>query len=108
MEMEEAICEFNAKFHLLRYEKGQLDVQMKLAKYRHITLFEELHILKVFEKREFALQERRNACLKEQRALRVCVTVHLSVYLSVCLSVRLSVSVIDGAGDGRKYRKSLL
>ncbi|XP_060756826.1 cilia- and flagella-associated protein 44-like [Neoarius graeffei] len=68
--MEEAICEFNAKFHLLRYEKGQLDVQMNLAKYRHITLFEELHILKVFEKREFALQERRNACLKEQRALR--------------------------------------
>ncbi|KAB5533238.1 hypothetical protein PHYPO_G00129510 [Pangasianodon hypophthalmus] len=69
-QMAEAMCAFDANLCLLRHEKIKLDVQMKLADLRYVTLFEELLLLKEFEKREFTLQERRNACVQEERELR--------------------------------------
>ncbi|XP_060756825.1 cilia- and flagella-associated protein 44 [Neoarius graeffei] len=69
-QMEKAVCAFDAKVRLLRYEKSELDVQMKLADLRRVTLFQELLMLKEFEKREITLQERRNSCLQEERELR--------------------------------------
>ncbi|XP_018428354.1 PREDICTED: cilia- and flagella-associated protein 44 [Nanorana parkeri] len=49
---------FDAELRLLRHKKLQLDVQMKIADLRHVTLFEELMLLKEFEKREDNLQEK--------------------------------------------------
>ncbi|XP_064651335.1 cilia- and flagella-associated protein 44-like isoform X2 [Lineus longissimus] len=46
---------FDAELHVLRHEKFKLDVIMKNADLRHVTLFEELVLLKEFEKRENVL-----------------------------------------------------
>ncbi|XP_035267854.1 cilia- and flagella-associated protein 44 [Anguilla anguilla] len=64
--MGEAMCRFDAELQILRHEKEALDVQMKLADLRHITLFQELLLLKDFEKRENLLQERLNARMQEE------------------------------------------
>lgn len=69
--MEEAIWHFDAELCLLRDEKMRLDVQMKLADLRYITLFQELLLLKEFERRENTLQERLSARMQEERELRV-------------------------------------
>ncbi|KAK3541496.1 hypothetical protein QTP86_027240, partial [Hemibagrus guttatus] len=70
MEMEEAVHAFDAQLHLLRREKSKLDVQLKLADLQHITLFQELLLLKESEKSEITLQERRNTYMQEERELR--------------------------------------
>ncbi|CAJ0928918.1 unnamed protein product [Ranitomeya imitator] len=65
--------DFDAELRIVRHKKMQLDVQMKMADLRHITLFEELLLLKDFEKREDILQERvsdRIAELDEMREVR--------------------------------------
>ncbi|XP_072513801.1 cilia- and flagella-associated protein 44 [Salminus brasiliensis] len=69
-QMEEAVWCFDAELCLLRDEKLRLDVQMKLADLQHVTLFQELLLLKEFEKRENTLQERLNSCVQEERELR--------------------------------------
>ncbi|KAM4046708.1 cilia- and flagella-associated protein 44 isoform 2-T2 [Anomaloglossus baeobatrachus] len=50
--------DFDAELRIVRHQKMQLDVHMKMADLRHITLFEELLLLKDFEKREDVLQEK--------------------------------------------------
>ncbi|KAM3935997.1 cilia- and flagella-associated protein 44 [Leptodactylus fuscus] len=50
--------DFDAELRIVRHRKLQLDVQMKMADLQHITLFEELLLLKEFEKREDILQEK--------------------------------------------------
>ncbi|XP_075710812.1 cilia- and flagella-associated protein 44 isoform X1 [Rhinoderma darwinii] len=57
-QMNKLASDFDAELRLLRHKKLQLDVQMKMADLRHITLFEELLLLKEFEKREDILQEK--------------------------------------------------
>uniref|UniRef100_A0AAY4ATV8 Cilia- and flagella-associated protein 44 n=1 Tax=Denticeps clupeoides TaxID=299321 RepID=A0AAY4ATV8_9TELE len=69
-QMEEAVCYFDAELCLLRHDKLWLDVQMKLADLRHITLFQEWLLLKDFEKRENTLQERLSSRLQEQTDIR--------------------------------------
>lgn len=49
---------FDAELHVLRHEKFKLDVTMKNADLRQVTLFEELALLKEFEKRENILGEK--------------------------------------------------
>lgn len=58
---------------MLRHEKQELDVYMKLADLRHVTLFEELLLLKEFEKREDILQERLTTYIQEEEEIRVGV-----------------------------------
>ncbi|XP_017572667.1 cilia- and flagella-associated protein 44 isoform X3 [Pygocentrus nattereri] len=70
-QMEEAVWCFDAELRLLRGEKLRLDVQMKLADLRHVTLFQELLLLKEFEKRENTLQERLNTRMQEETELRL-------------------------------------
>ncbi|KAJ8279356.1 hypothetical protein COCON_G00064220 [Conger conger] len=65
-QMEEAMWCFDAELQLLRHEKEALDVQMKLADLRHITLYQELLLLKDFEKRENSLQDRLSARMQEE------------------------------------------
>ncbi len=58
---------------MLRHEKQELDVYMKLADLRHVTLFEELLLLKEFEKREDILQERLTTYIQEEEEIMVGV-----------------------------------
>ncbi len=58
---------------MLRHEKQELDLYMKLADLRHVTLFEELLLLKEFEKREDILQERLTTYIQEVEEIRVGV-----------------------------------
>uniref|UniRef100_A0A8B9KLV5 Cilia- and flagella-associated protein 44 n=1 Tax=Astyanax mexicanus TaxID=7994 RepID=A0A8B9KLV5_ASTMX len=69
-QMEESVWRFDAELRLLRDEKLRMDVQMKLADLQHVTLFQELQLLKEFEKRENTLQERLNTRVQEERELR--------------------------------------
>ncbi|XP_065145847.1 cilia- and flagella-associated protein 44 [Paramisgurnus dabryanus] len=64
-QMNEAVWGFDAELRLLRHEKQELDVQMKLADVRQVILLVELQLLKEFEKRENILQERLNKYLQE-------------------------------------------
>ncbi|KAM9320405.1 cilia- and flagella-associated protein 44 [Gastrophryne carolinensis] len=57
-QISDLVTSFDAELRLLRHKKVQLDVQMKMGDLRHITLFEELLMLKEFEKREDVLQEK--------------------------------------------------
>ncbi|XP_034144335.1 cilia- and flagella-associated protein 44 isoform X2 [Esox lucius] len=69
-QMSVSMWQFDAELRLLRHEKLELDIQMKLADLRHVTLFQELLLLKEFEKRENSLQEALNACMEEEEDLR--------------------------------------
>ncbi|XP_040277654.1 cilia- and flagella-associated protein 44, partial [Bufo bufo] len=57
-QMNQLARDFDAELRIVRHKKLELDVQMKMADLRHITLFEELLLLKEFEKREDILQEK--------------------------------------------------
>ncbi|XP_069115004.1 cilia- and flagella-associated protein 44-like isoform X2 [Argopecten irradians] len=53
--IEELLKDFDAELRLLRHEKFKLDIVMKNADLRQVTLFEEFVLLKEFEKREDVL-----------------------------------------------------
>ncbi|XP_075762751.1 cilia- and flagella-associated protein 44 isoform X2 [Pelodiscus sinensis] len=60
-QINELVVTFDSELRLLRHQKLKLDTQMKCADLRHITWFEELLLLKNFEKHEDTLQERVNS-----------------------------------------------
>ncbi|KAG7487289.1 hypothetical protein MATL_G00021590 [Megalops atlanticus] len=70
-QMREAVWRFDAELQILRHEKLCLDMQMKMADLRHVTLFQELLLLKDFEKRENTLQERLQARVQEENDTRL-------------------------------------
>ncbi|XP_026863865.2 cilia- and flagella-associated protein 44 isoform X1 [Electrophorus electricus] len=70
-QMEEGMCRFDAELRILRAEKVGLDVQMKMADLRHVTLLEELLLLNDFQKRETTLQDRLTARGQEEKELRL-------------------------------------
>ncbi|KAK3588814.1 hypothetical protein CHS0354_028462 [Potamilus streckersoni] len=53
--IDELLQNFDAELHLLRHDKFKLDIVMKNADLRQVTLFEELVLLKEYEKREDVL-----------------------------------------------------
>ncbi|XP_056336376.1 cilia- and flagella-associated protein 44 [Danio aesculapii] len=65
-QMQDSVCRFDAELCVLRHEKQQLDVSLKLADLRHVTLFEELLLLKDFQKREEKLTERLHTYRQEE------------------------------------------
>lgn len=69
--IKELIVTFDAELHLLRHQKLKLDTQMKLSDLHHLTLFQEILLLKNFEKQENILQERVNSLDKEERDMQV-------------------------------------
>ncbi|XP_077985504.1 cilia- and flagella-associated protein 44-like isoform X2 [Glandiceps talaboti] len=56
--IEEMIVHFDAELRLLRHDKLTLEIDLKSADLRHVTLFEELQLLKEFEKRENVLADK--------------------------------------------------
>ncbi|KAM9089296.1 cilia- and flagella-associated protein 44 isoform 4-T7 [Megaptera novaeangliae] len=65
--IKELIVTFDAELRLLRHQKLKLDTQMKLSDLHHVTLFQEMLLLKNFEKQENILQERVNSLDKEEQ-----------------------------------------
>ncbi|KAK3107710.1 hypothetical protein FSP39_020546 [Pinctada imbricata] len=53
--IEELLTNFDAELRLLRHDKFRLDITMKNADLRQVTLFEEFVLLKEYEKREDVL-----------------------------------------------------
>ncbi len=70
-QMESSMCQFDAEFRTLRHQKLRLDCQLKLADLRQLTLYQELLILKEFERKEDSLQEKLNSCIKEENSITV-------------------------------------
>ncbi|XP_045857465.1 cilia- and flagella-associated protein 44 [Meles meles] len=68
--IKELIVTFDAELHLLRHQKLKLDTQMKLSDLHHVTLFQEMLLLKNFEKQENILQERVNSLDKEEQDMQ--------------------------------------
>ncbi|XP_074070622.1 cilia- and flagella-associated protein 44 [Macrotis lagotis] len=68
--IRELIITFDAEFRLLRHQKLKLDIEMKLADLHHVTLFQEMLLLKNFEKQENILQERVNLLDREQQDMK--------------------------------------
>ncbi|XP_060551905.1 LOW QUALITY PROTEIN: cilia- and flagella-associated protein 44-like [Ruditapes philippinarum] len=56
--INELLKNFDAELRLLRHDKFRLDITMKNADLRQVTLFEELVLLKEYEKREDVLAEK--------------------------------------------------
>ncbi|XP_051783012.1 cilia- and flagella-associated protein 44 isoform X2 [Erpetoichthys calabaricus] len=63
--VEDIMMKFDAELRLLRHQKMQLDIGVKMADLRHLTLYEELLLLKDFERRENTLQEKVNSRIEE-------------------------------------------
>ncbi|XP_053421789.1 cilia- and flagella-associated protein 44 [Nycticebus coucang] len=68
--IKELIITFDAELRVLRHQKLKLDIQMKLSDLHHITLFQEMLLLKNFEKQENILQERVNSLDKEEQFMQ--------------------------------------
>ncbi|XP_070322031.1 cilia- and flagella-associated protein 44 isoform X5 [Odocoileus virginianus] len=68
--IKELIVTFDAELRLLRHQKLKLDIQMKLSDLHHVTLFQEMLLLKNFEKQENILQERVNSLDKEEQDMQ--------------------------------------
>ncbi|KAL4229263.1 hypothetical protein ACF0H5_012303 [Mactra antiquata] len=56
--INELVKNFDAELRLLRHDKFRMDIVMKNADLRQVTLFEELVLLKEYEKREDVLAEK--------------------------------------------------
>lgn len=65
------MCQFDAELMLLRHQKLCLDWQLKMADLRQLTLYQELLILKEFDRREDSLQENLNGRIKEESSITV-------------------------------------
>ncbi|XP_032395282.1 cilia- and flagella-associated protein 44 [Etheostoma spectabile] len=75
-QMESWVSQFDAELLLLRHQKLRLDWQLKMADLRQMTLFQELLLLKEFERREDRLQENLSERIKEEKS----ITSKLEVY----------------------------
>lgn len=63
--------QFDTDLQLLRYEKLRLCCQLKLADLRQLTLYQELLLLKEFERRKDSLQEKLSGRIQEEDSIRV-------------------------------------
>ncbi|XP_069745603.1 cilia- and flagella-associated protein 44-like isoform X2 [Narcine bancroftii] len=64
--ISELMKNFDAELRVLCHQKYKLDIALKMADLRHVTLFQEVLLLKDFEKSEDILQDRVNQRMNEQ------------------------------------------
>ncbi|XP_053161847.1 cilia- and flagella-associated protein 44 isoform X2 [Hemicordylus capensis] len=76
--IHELMITFDAELRLLRHQKLKLDTMMKTADLRHTTWFEELLLLKNFEKHENILQERVNSLISEEEGMQLKLNSYLA------------------------------
>ncbi|XP_034565559.1 cilia- and flagella-associated protein 44 [Notolabrus celidotus] len=68
-QMESSVSQFDAELQLLRHQKLRLDWQLKMADLRQLTLYQELLLMKEFEKREDSLEQKLNARVEEESSI---------------------------------------
>ncbi|XP_033502384.2 cilia- and flagella-associated protein 44 isoform X1 [Epinephelus lanceolatus] len=68
-QIESSVLQFDAELLLLRHQKLRLDWQLKMADLHQLTLYQELLLLKEFERQEDSLQEKLNGCIKEENSI---------------------------------------
>uniref|UniRef100_H2ZFC3 DUF4201 domain-containing protein n=1 Tax=Ciona savignyi TaxID=51511 RepID=H2ZFC3_CIOSA len=109
--IEERMMSFDAELRLLRHHKTNLDVDLKMADLRQVTLLEELLLLKEYEKRETTLSGRvmsKRAELAEINGKASEMQARLEVKKRDIdrLSDRekaLNASFVTSLGDGNKF-----
>lgn len=78
-EVEALKEQFNEALLRLRHEKAELDITMVTADLKHITQFEELQLLKEFEKKETTFTSRYRTKKRERQEMEGKVSVALYV-----------------------------
>ncbi|XP_047426661.1 cilia- and flagella-associated protein 44-like [Mugil cephalus] len=68
-QMESSVSQFDAELMLLRHQKRRLDWKLKLSDLQLLTLFQEMLLLKQFERREDSLQEKLNGYVREENSI---------------------------------------
>ncbi|KAJ6662253.1 hypothetical protein lerEdw1_012416 [Lerista edwardsae] len=76
--IQELMITFDAELRLLRHQKLKLDIRMKTADLRHTTWFQELLVLKNYEKYENTLQERVNSLVSEEEEMQLKLSSYLA------------------------------
>ena len=71
--VEDLLQNFDAELRCLRHDKFCLDIILKNADLRQVTLFEELMLLREFEKSENVLAEKVEAKNQEKMDMQVKV-----------------------------------
>ena len=82
-EISGVLKNFDAELRCIRHEKFKLDVVLKNADLRHVTLFEELLLLKDFELREESLASKVDNKEKERTDMlaKVVDCIYTSIYI---------------------------
>ncbi|KAK2888569.1 cilia- and flagella-associated protein 44 [Channa argus] len=68
-QIENSVLQFDSELMLLRHQKLHLDCQLKLADLCQLTFYQELVLLKEFERRENNLQEKLNERIREENSI---------------------------------------
>lgn len=90
--MEILVCQFDAELQLLRHQKLRLDWQLKQADLCQLTLYQEVLLLKEFEKREDKLQETIDECIKEENSITVGLRLSTVFFFISCVLVFLQAA----------------
>ncbi|CAB1452581.1 unnamed protein product [Pleuronectes platessa] len=68
-QMETSMCQFDAELLQLRHQRIHLDLKLTLADLRQLKLYQELLLLKELETKESSLQEKFDACIREENSI---------------------------------------
>ncbi|XP_062269281.1 cilia- and flagella-associated protein 44 [Platichthys flesus] len=68
-QMETSVCQFDAELLQLRHQRIHLDLKLTLADLHQLKLYQELLLLKELETKESSLQEKFDACIREENSI---------------------------------------
>lgn len=71
LQMEKSVCHFDTEHQLLRNENLRLSMQLNMADLEQLMLFQDLLILEESKTKRDALQQKLNACIKEENSIVV-------------------------------------
>jgi len=74
---------FDADLRTLRHDKALLEIALKCADLRQVTLFEEYMLLKEFEKRENVYANKVNTKINEKEEMQDKVSLIATVFIVV-------------------------
>lgn len=80
-QMEKSVCHFDMEHQLLRNENLRLSMQLNMADLEQLMLFQELLILEESKTKRDGLQQKLNACIKEENNIVVGAGVLLSTQM---------------------------
>nr|XP_019967523.1 PREDICTED: cilia- and flagella-associated protein 44-like [Paralichthys olivaceus] len=115
-QMETSVIQFDAELLQLRHQKQNLDRELALADLRQMTLYQELLLLQELERKEGSLQEKFDACLREENSIVSKLEerkeqLQLKQRDIVKLQERekaLLTALLDSLGEDNKFEKFLI